>query len=84
MNHSQLKISRSKLLENYNYFRSKLSKSTKLLVLVKANAYGHGDVEISRLLEEFGADYLGVVPNRGQKIKKCRYKVTNCYPHAGI
>jgi alanine racemase len=31
-----------------------------MLVLVKANAYGHGDVEISKLLEEFGADYLGV------------------------
>lgn len=76
MNHSQLKISRSKLLENYNYFRSKLSKSTKLLVLVKANAYGHGDVEISKLLEEFGADYLGVAfPIEGKKLKNAGIKL---------
>ena len=70
MHHSQLKISRFKLFHNFNYFRAKLSKSTKLLVLVKANAYGHGDVEISQLLEEFGADYLGVAfPKEGIKLK---------------
>ena len=71
MKHSQLTISRSNLLHNYNFFRSKLFKSTKMLVMVKANAYGHGDVECSQLLEEFGADYLGVaLPGEGIKLKK--------------
>lgn len=60
MHHSTLRISRTNLLHNYKYYHSKLSESTKLLILVKANAYGHGDVEIARLVEEFGADYLGV------------------------
>ena len=59
------------MLYNYRFFRSKLSISTKLLVLVKANAYGHGDIECSRLLEEFGADYLGVaLPSEGIGLKK--------------
>lgn len=39
--------------------------------MVKANAYGHGDLECSRLLEEFGADYLGVAfPEEGIRLKK--------------
>jgi len=71
MKHSQFSISRSNLFNNYSFFRSKLSLSTKLLVLVKANAYGHGDIECSRLFEEFGADYLGVaLPTEGARLKK--------------
>ncbi|MDZ4059033.1 MAG: alanine racemase, partial [Bacteroidales bacterium] len=45
--------------------------STKMLILVKANGYGLGDVEIAKLTEEFGADYLGVAfPCEGIKLKK--------------
>ena len=32
----------------------------KVLVAVKANGYGHGAVEISRMAEEIGVDWLGV------------------------
>lgn len=71
MYHSTLRISRRNLLHNYKYYHSRLSESTKLLILVKANAYGHGDVEIAQLVEEFGADYLGVAfPCEGIKLKK--------------
>lgn len=71
MRHAQLKISRSKLLHNYNFFRSKLNPETKLLVLVKANGYGTGDTQVARLCEEFGADYFGVAhPVEGIKLKK--------------
>ncbi|HCV15859.1 MAG TPA: alanine racemase [Rikenellaceae bacterium] len=70
MRHAQLKISRSKLLHNYNFFRSKLNPQTKLLVLVKANGYGAGDTEIAKLCEDFGADYFGVAhPIEGIKLK---------------
>jgi len=76
MRHSQFTLSKSNLLHNYNFFRSKLSLSTKLLVLVKANAYGHGDIECSRLFEEFGADYLGVAfPNEGIRLKSAGIKL---------
>lgn len=60
MKHTELRISRAKLLHNFNYYKSKLLPSTKLLIMVKANGYGLGDIEIARLVEEFGADYLGV------------------------
>ena len=44
---SRLEINLKGCLENYNYFRSKLEPATRLLVLVKANAYGHGAVEFA-------------------------------------
>jgi len=70
MNHSQLTINKDNFKHNYIFFRSKLSESTKLLVLVKANAYGHGDIECSKLLEEFGTDYLAVAtPEEGKRLK---------------
>lgn len=35
-------------------------KAPKLLVVVKANSYGHGAVEVSKKAVEIGADYLAV------------------------
>ena len=57
---SRLEINLSACRDNYSYFRSKLEDSTKLLVLVKANAYGHGAVEFASIMEDAGADYLAV------------------------
>ena len=47
---SRLEINLPGCLENYKYFRSKLQDTTRLLVLVKANAYGHGAVEFASLM----------------------------------
>ena len=44
---SRLELSLSGCRYNYRYFRSLLKRSTKMLVLVKANAYGHGAVEFA-------------------------------------
>ncbi|MDD2595297.1 MAG: alanine racemase [Bacteroidales bacterium] len=69
--HAQLELSQSGMLNNYRYFRSKLNNQTKLLVLVKANSYGHGAVEFAHSLEKAGADYLGVAfPIEGIELKK--------------
>ena len=68
---SRLEISLPACLENYKYFRSKLNDSTKLLVLVKANAYGHGAVEFASLMEDAGADYLAVAyPVEGMELRQ--------------
>ena len=53
-------IDLSAVLHNYNYIRSKLNSDTKLLSVVKADAYGHGSVEVCRMLEENGADEFAV------------------------
>lgn len=39
----------------------KLSDGTQFMAVVKANAYGHGDVEVSRAALEAGATWLGVI-----------------------
>ena len=68
---SRLEINLSACEANYGYFRSKLDKNTKLLVLVKANAYGHGAVEFASLMEDAGADYLAVAyPVEGIELRQ--------------
>ena len=68
---SRLEINLNGCLENYKYFRSKLADTTKLLVLVKANAYGHGAVEFASVMEEAGADYLAVAyPVEGIELRQ--------------
>src|SRR5574344_533330 len=62
--YARLEISVPNLTHNFNYFKSKLKEKTKLLVLIKANAYGHGAVGIAKILEKLGADYLAVATVR--------------------
>lgn len=46
--------------KNFNVIKSKLNKDTKLCCVVKANAYGHGAVYLSKLYEKLGADFFAV------------------------
>ena len=55
-----LEINLNNLVKNMNYYRSKLNKDTKLMVMVKAFAYGSGNFEVSNVLEFHRADYLTV------------------------
>ena len=72
---SRLEINLDNCLENYRYFRSKLESSTRLLVLVKANAYGHGAVQFASLMEQAGADYLAVAyPVEGIELRQAGIK----------
>ena len=48
------------LEDNYRIIKSKLSARTGILGVVKADAYGHGAVNVSHRLEELGVRYLGV------------------------
>ncbi len=45
---------------NYKKLREHVGSGVKFLGVVKADAYGHGSLQVSRLLEELGADYLAV------------------------
>ena len=49
-----------KLNYNINSIKNKLGNSTKIMAIVKANAYGHGDEVVSKSLEEIGIDCFGV------------------------
>lgn len=48
------------LAHNYRTLRLRMGESARFLGVVKADAYGHGAVEVSRTLEELGAEYLAV------------------------
>ncbi len=48
------------LESNLRTIRSHLSGQVKALCVVKADAYGHGAIEVSRRLESCGVSYLGV------------------------
>ena len=68
---SRLELSLPACRDNYRYFRSLLEPETKLLVLVKANAYGHGAVEFASLMRSEGADYLAVAyPVEGMELRR--------------
>ena len=72
---SRLEINLNGCQANYKYFRSRLEDKTKLLVLVKANAYGHGAVEFATLMEDAGADYLAVAyPVEGIELRQACIK----------
>jgi len=45
---------------NYTQVKRLVGKDVMLMAVVKANAYGHGTVEISQVLENMGVNYLGV------------------------
>ncbi len=57
---SWIEIDRAALLHNLQQFRSLVGPGCGFLAVVKSNAYGHGLVEISRLLTRQGVDWLGV------------------------
>ena len=68
---SRLELSLPACTRNYRYFRSLLEQETKMLVLVKANAYGHGAVEFANLMQQAGADYLAVaLPIEGMELRR--------------
>jgi len=45
---------------NFRQLKKAAGNKVKMLAAVKANAYGHGMVEVSRKLQKCGVDYLGV------------------------
>ena len=68
---SRLELNLPNCLSNYRYFRGRLERETKLLVLVKANAYGHGAVEFASMMQQAGADYLAVaLPVEGVELRR--------------
>ena len=68
---SRLELNLPNCLYNYRYFRSRLRRSTKMLVLVKANAYGHGAIEFALMMQNAGADYLAVaLPVEGIELRQ--------------
>jgi len=56
---SWVELDKSAVASNVAEFKKKVGK-VKLCVVVKANAYGHGIVQVSRIANRAGADWFGV------------------------
>lgn len=56
---TMMEIDLEALVHNLNFFKAKLPE-TKLMVMVKAFAYGSGSREIANILQYHGVEYLGV------------------------
>ena len=54
-----LEINLDILRQNYNNIKAYAFPS-KVMAIVKANAYGHGLIRVSQLYQELGVDYFGV------------------------
>ena len=55
-----LEVNLNAVVDNLNYYRSFLKPETKLVCMVKADAYGAGAVEVAKTLQEHRVDYLAV------------------------
>ena len=55
-----LEVNLNAVVDNLNWYRSFLKPETKLICMIKADAYGAGAVEIAKTLEDHRVDYLAV------------------------
>jgi alanine racemase len=55
-----IEIERNAIQHNVRATRNLLGDRTRLMAVVKADAYGHGAVEVAKLATTSGASYLGV------------------------
>lgn len=59
------------LTHNLNYYRNKIGNQTKIMVMVKAFAYGSGSMEVASWLQYHRVDYLSVAyPDEGVALRQ--------------
>ena len=66
-----LEVNLGAVVDNLNYYRSFMKPETKLVCMIKADAYGAGAVEIAKTLQDHRVDYLAVaVADEGAALRK--------------
>lgn len=66
-----LEVNLNAVVANLNYYRSFMRPETKLVCMVKADAYGSGAVEVAKTLQDHRVDYLAVaVADEGVTLRK--------------
>lgn len=75
MNRVYLKIDLDKICKNINEVIKKVGKDTKVLAVVKGDAYGHGAIEVTKALSEIGT-YGFAVATVGEALALRRAGIT--------
>lgn len=66
-----LEVNLNAVVDNLNYYRSFMKPETKLVCMIKADAYGAGSVEIAKTLQDHRVDYLAVaVADEGATLRR--------------
>ena len=66
-----LEVNLNAVVDNLNYYRSFLKPETKIVCMVKADAYGAGAVEVAKTLQDHRVDYLAVaVADEGVELRR--------------
>ena len=64
-------INLDNIVHNYKALKALTKERTKACAIIKANGYGHGSVELAKILEENGCDYFGVATaNEALELRK--------------
>ena len=75
LNRVYLKIDLDKICNNINQVINKVGKDTKVLAVVKGDAYGHGAIEVTKALSEIGT-YGFAVATVGEALALRRAGIT--------
>ena len=66
-----LEVNLNAVVANLNHYRSFMKPETKLVCMIKADAYGAGSVEIAKTLQDHRVDYLAVaVADEGATLRR--------------
>ena len=66
-----LEVDLNAVVENLNHYRSFMKPETKIVCMIKADAYGAAAVEIAKTLQDHRVDYLAVaVADEGVTLRK--------------
>lgn len=66
-----LEVNLQALTDNLNFFKNRLKPTTKIMVMIKANAYGAGSFEVAHTLAHQNVDYLGAAyVDEGVELRK--------------
>jgi len=73
---TQAIIDLSAIRRNVRQIRASLPEATRMIAVVKANAYGHGVIPVSRAALGAGADSLAVaIPEEGIELRSAGFRV---------
>ena len=75
LNRVYLRIDLDKICNNIKEVINKVGKDTKVMAVVKADAYGHGAIEVSKALSEIGT-YGFAVATVGEALALRRAGIT--------
>ena len=57
---SWIEVDLSQLKRNYQIYKQSLKRDAEIMAVIKADAYGHGDVQVARILSWCGCHLFAV------------------------